>query len=187
MSTDHSSLDDTRELADNINSFPTSYQPISETTLKDMLVSLRRLFYKDMMTYMQSFKMEVLELGGRVTHLEQKIGEYASSFNALVDSHTKQDDEVEWLKAKVEDRSHRNNVKMRGIPETIQPAHLFQYASEFICTVLPLILESDLIINRIHRQPKLQHLPDNVPRDILMHVHFYQVKVEVTSKKTILL
>lgn len=49
------------------------------------------------------------------------MGEYASSYNSLVDAHNDQSEEVAWLKAKVTDlehRSHRNNVKLRGIPES---------------------------------------------------------------------
>lgn len=64
VSTDHRSLDDTRELADTNNSFPTSTQLISDTAPKDMLVSLRSSLHKDMMTCMQSLKMKVQELGG---------------------------------------------------------------------------------------------------------------------------
>lgn len=44
------------------------------------------------------------------------------TFNELVDAHNERDDEISWLKAKVadlEDRSRWNNVKIRGIPESV--------------------------------------------------------------------
>lgn len=107
-------MDDNRELTDTINTFPTTNQPIYETTLKDMLVSLCSSLHADMMEYMRSFKSEVSELRERVDHVEQKMGEYASC-NSLVDSHNDQSDEVIGLKAKVadlEDRSRWNNIKL---------------------------------------------------------------------------
>lgn len=81
---------------------------------------------------MHSFKIEAQELGGRANHLEQKMGEFASSYNTLVNAHNEQDDEMMWLKAKtadLEDSSHRKHVKMWGIPETIQLAQLQLYAA----------------------------------------------------------
>lgn len=108
-------MEDTRELPEIIYTFPTANQPISESTLKDMLVSLCNSLHADMMKCMRSFKTKVNELGERVDHVEQKMGEHASSYNLLVDAHNDQSDEVTWLKAKVadlEDRSRRNNLKL---------------------------------------------------------------------------
>lgn len=50
-------------------------------------------------------------MGERMEHVEQKMGEFASSHNFLL-----------WLKAKIadfEDRSHRNNVKICGVPKLL--------------------------------------------------------------------
>lgn len=46
------SMEDTRELTECINEFPTTDQPLSDTTLKDMLVSLRSSLHTDMMKCM---------------------------------------------------------------------------------------------------------------------------------------
>lgn len=73
-------MENTRELVNTINAFPTENQPISDTTLKDMLVSLRSLLHVDMMESMSNFKAEVRELGRRTDHVgTKKMGEYASS------------------------------------------------------------------------------------------------------------
>lgn len=44
------SLDDTSELQDSISEFPTANQPVLDTTLKDMLVSLRSTLHADIFT-----------------------------------------------------------------------------------------------------------------------------------------
>lgn len=79
-----------------------------------------------MMECVQNFKVEVQELGGRVYHIEKKMGKFASSHKTLIDAQNDQEDELEKLKAKVaefQDCSRLNNVKIRGVPESVQSAH----------------------------------------------------------------
>lgn len=74
------------------------------------------------MAGMQQIKGEVQELGDRVAHVEGRMEEYTVSFNIMVDVHTAHSDDISWLKDKVSDlvdRSRRNNIKIRGIPETV--------------------------------------------------------------------
>lgn len=53
------SQEDTRELPDSIVAFPTLNQPVLDTTLKDMLISLRRTIHTDMMAFMRKFSSEL--------------------------------------------------------------------------------------------------------------------------------
>lgn len=89
-----------------------------------MQVFLHNYLHSDMMACMQSLKTKIGDLGGRVDHVERKMGEFASSYNLLVDSNNEQ--------AVLEDRSRRNNVKICAIPETIQPAQRHQYSTDLI-------------------------------------------------------
>lgn len=41
---------------------------------------------------------------------------------------------------------------------------------------LPTLSDSNLIVDRIHHLPKPSHLLDNIPRDVLMRVHFFHTK-----------
>lgn len=41
---------------------------------------------------------------------------------------------------------------------------------------VPDMSDAGLHIDRIHRLPKPSHLPENIPRDVLMRVHFFQAK-----------
>lgn len=96
-----------------------------------------------------------------------------------IDAHNDEDDELEKLKAKVlhiEDHSRWNNIKLRGVSESVQNTQLNQYACDLICTVLPGISASEIVIDRIHPLPKPFYLPDNIPRDVIMRVHLYHVK-----------
>lgn len=69
--------------------------------------------------FQQGVKLKHVE--DRVEHVETKMGEFATTINDLVDASEEKDEEMEWVKAKIadiEDRNKRNNLKIRGIPQT---------------------------------------------------------------------
>lgn len=107
-----------------------------------------------------------------------------SSFNSLVDSHSSHQDVIASMQAKIadlEDRSRRNNLKLRGVPEDVQPNQLPHFAKNLFLAVLPSLSSADLTIDRIHRVPKPSFLPAETPRDVLMRIHFFQVKESILS------
>lgn len=68
------------------------------------------------------------------------MGEFASTINDLVDAQEKGEDDLEGIKAKLadmEDRSRRNNMKIRGIPESVQQGELKAYATALFSDILP--------------------------------------------------
>lgn len=102
--------------------------------------------------------------------------ECISAHNVLVDSYQDRDADIQWLKNKVtdlEDRSRRNNLKFRGIPETITPPELPQYLLQLLKTMEN---ARDLVIDRTHCIAKPTSLPDIVPRDVLARIHFFHKK-----------
>lgn len=78
--------------------------------------------------------------------------------------------------ADLEDRPHRNNLKISGIPETVQTHQLPHFVQDLIKAVVPSLTSEDLTIHRIHCIPKPSFLPPEVPRDVLMRIHFFQAK-----------
>lgn len=113
-----------------IAGFPTTNHPVLDTTLKDMLTSLQCSIHADIFSIVKHFKSELTDLGDRVTNIESEIGEITTSFNDMVDANGNREEDIEWMKANLadlEDRSRRNNVKIRGIPESVQPSVLKEY------------------------------------------------------------
>lgn len=101
-----------------------------------------------------------------------------------MDAHAAHFEELEWLKAKVsdlEDRSRGNNIKIRGISETIPPIQLQQYVKELFSALVLTLSTTELSIDRIHRLLKASFLASEVPRDVLLRVHFYQSKELIIS------
>lgn len=99
--------------------------------------------------------------------------------NYLIDTCEDIKEEQAWVQAKLadlEDGSRHNNIKLRGVPESIQPADLPRYAKELMHTILTDASPRDRNINRIPRISKPPHLTASVPRDILIRVHFFHNK-----------
>lgn len=169
---------------DPLEGFPTSGQPVSDTVLKEMLMSLRSSLHQDMLQTVQKCQAEVHSLGERVNQIEITLDSHASSFNAMVDAHANQSDDVSWIKDKLsdlEDRSRRNNLKVRGIPESIPALQLPQYVQELFTALLPAMSALELTVDRVHRIPKPSFLPDDVPRDVLLRLHFYKAKEAILA------
>lgn len=87
-------IDDTLEFQDSIADFPTSNQPVMDSVLKDMLVSLRTAIHTDMVQLMNQCISEVNVVSERVSHIENKMGEFTDTFNDMVDAYNDHEDNI---------------------------------------------------------------------------------------------
>lgn len=88
--------------------------------------------------------------------------------NEVVDTLEQHGTELNWLKSKVaylKDRSRRNNLKIRGISESILPNDLTRFLQQLLKSLNPNATEADLIIDRAHRIPKPKLILEASPRD----------------------
>lgn len=76
---------------------------MSDIVLKDMLMSLRSSLHNDMICTVKKCQHEVQALGDRIYHVGKSMGEYSTSFNALVDAHSAYSDELMWMMNKIAD------------------------------------------------------------------------------------
>lgn len=173
---------------DALESFPTSDQAASERFMKEMILALRSSIQQGFTEAMTKQSLAIDELGERVSHVENKMGEYSDAHNTLVDAHNQLEDDVIALKAKLadlEDRSRRNNIKLRGVPESVLPAELVPYIQRLIKAILPSTTTHDLVIDRAHRLPKPKGLSADTPRDVIARIHFFHIKEDlmITARK----
>ena len=76
---------------------------------------------------------------------------------------------IEELRSKIaEDRSRRNNLKIRGIPESVQQGDLRDCTTTLFKDILPELTDLDVTIDRIHRLPKPTFPPAQVLRDVIL-------------------
>lgn len=172
-------MEEAADSTDPITQFPTTGQPIVDTTLKSMLIALRSTLHRDMLSAVSSLKAEVAELGDRVDHMEDRMGEYAEAHNEFVDAHSDTGNAITQIKMKIadlEDRSRRNNLKFRGVAESVLPGDLKRYIHQMMTTLLPEFPAQEIVIDRAHRLPKPPYLSEHIPRDVIARIHFFHVK-----------
>ncbi|CAH2274637.1 Hypothetical predicted protein [Pelobates cultripes] len=58
--------------------------------------------------------------------------------------------------ADAEDRSRRNNLRIRGIPDNIDTAEIPNICQNMVRAVKPNATNSELLLDRIHRCPNLE-------------------------------
>lgn len=129
------------ELHNSINDFPTTNQPVLDTTIsfKRNTGSSTEL-YTVWHSYIGASVQNRNSWSGWVTHIESKMSDITISVNDLVDAHSDKEEEMGGIKAKLadlEDGSRRNKVKIRGVLETIQPAALKDYFVQPMATFIP--------------------------------------------------
>lgn len=163
-------------------SFPTSGLPVLDSTLKDMLLSLQTSLMTDLASLFTKITSDIHSLDDRVSNFERDMKDCVSTVNKVIDVYEDIREEQTWMLAKLadlEDRSRRNNVKLRGIPESILPADLPKYARDLMHIIIPEVLPRDILIDRIHRIAKPSHLATTVPRDVLNTLFPHQGKTHV--------
>lgn len=137
---------------DTLDNLPTVNQAASEPFIKEMMLALRSSLQQSF-TEALNRQMTVIDgLGERVAHVETKMGEFSEAHNSLVDAHNNLEDDMESLATKLadlEDRNRRNNLKFRGVPESVLPSELTSYIQRLIKAVLPATTTHDLIIEPI--------------------------------------
>ncbi|CAH2220656.1 Hypothetical predicted protein [Pelobates cultripes] len=70
--------------------------------------------------------------------------------------------------AEAEDRSRRNNLRIRGIPDNIDSQELHSYFQTMVKSALPNVKNTDLLLDRIHRLPKPGNAPPAAPKDVIV-------------------
>ncbi|CAH2329906.1 Hypothetical predicted protein, partial [Pelobates cultripes] len=79
-------------------------------------------------------------------------------------------------------KSSLNNLRIRGISESVEPSELKDYFQVVLNTVKSDITMSELTLDRIHRLPKPKIIPSSAPRDVMIRIHHYHVKKEFFNK-----
>ncbi|OCT72040.1 hypothetical protein XELAEV_18035019mg [Xenopus laevis] len=143
-------------------------QPMMQKFFKEFMMSFRCVIQDnmaevrgDMKTLMGHMSHFAKEIDLRVTKLENRIAEMTVAHNELVDAHRELMGEAKWMKEKIangEDRNRRNNVKLRGVPESVSNDDLKGYVKDLLKTTFPSLSESELTVDRAHRLPKPEML-----------------------------
>ncbi|CAH2248999.1 Hypothetical predicted protein [Pelobates cultripes] len=133
-------------------------------------------------TAIADLREDLIKLDTRTIHLETKVEVVSGAYEGLKSRINVLEDKMLLQDSKLmdfEDRSRRNNIKVRGIPEEVGSQELGTFMLELFQSVLPDFSQDMFLLDRIHRLIRPQFLPASSPRDVLLRVHYYHVKEQI--------
>ncbi|CAH2248813.1 Hypothetical predicted protein [Pelobates cultripes] len=134
------------------------------------------------MTYNPNMQLEMVDnLPPSAEDVEYRLQAQEQAHQDLVDTVKDLQKQVNQQAEKMtdsEDRSRRNNLRIRGIPNNVEISELLDYFQTMVKTVLPRATNMDLLVDRIHRLPKTNKAPVAAPKDTIVRLHFFHVKEE---------
>ncbi|KAG9268910.1 deleted in malignant brain tumors 1 protein-like [Astyanax mexicanus] len=119
---------------------------------------------------------KIASLEGNANQVDERLKSLEATCTVLQDSNTR-------LQAKVTDlesRSRRNNIRVIGLPESLEGPHPTAFFSEFLTEVLgQQVLSSPPEVDRAHRSLASKPRPDERPRPVIIRLHYYQQKEKI--------
>lgn len=128
----------------------------------------------------RSYKQEIAELRRDVTNrledVEHTVEETVTALQShenILHEHTLQ---IQQLIYHQENRARRNNIRIRGLPESIDTKDLAPAVIAIFDDLIQKDKDTPLELDQVHRalgpkNPNLEH-----PRDVICRVHFYAIK-----------
>ncbi|KAG8580053.1 hypothetical protein GDO81_007107 [Engystomops pustulosus] len=132
-----------------------------------------------------SLRSDVTSLTSRVDDLEQAQSSTAMSLESIQDmiqQHHAQLHALQQHMDDIENRSRRNNLRIKGLPESVQPATLFSTITEILNGILGRPPNTPIEIDRAHRALRPLDLNAQIPRDVVCRIHFYSLKEQILLK-----
>lgn len=147
---------------------------------------------EDMATKIVSaMRQEVQEVRSRVSSLETRLVTVDDTTTELaqrvltlesVQSLTQQRLTTLFLQQDdAENRSRRNNVRLKRIPEATMGTDLRSTVISILKQLLDRNPTDSLELDRVHRVQSYRAVTSTTPRDVLCHVHFYTMKEAILS------
>lgn len=196
QSTTGPSVSDTSSMADSPTAPLTTGKLVEELSKlkKDMtteLTALLNMSLEPLRTSVESFQMtlaaQATTIGGietsmsdhsiRISQLEQDVADMQKGMESI-------QEENDELKAKVEDlesRSRRQNVRVVGLPESIEGKDARDFMTKLFSSLLGDLLSGPPVLDRAHRSLQPRPDPDKPPRPVIVRFHRYIEKETVLN------
>lgn len=116
----------------------------------------------------------------RIGNIESGATEFSQQLDQIEATCSRLQKDNEWLKAKVSDlesRSRRQNIRIVGLPESIEGPRPTVFFSQLLVDVLGTqVLSSPPELDRAHRSLAPKPVTGQRPRPVILRFHRYQVK-----------
>ena len=167
---------------------PAMAAPVTETVLDQklqaLLQNLTNNIAKEVNKLAHELRGEIDQLGERTDNLETKFDNMVQYVHALEDENATLKNAVTQLQIQQEDlenRERRQNLRIRGVPESISDKEIRPYLLALFIFLAPDVPDIDWRLDRAHRSLAPKPPQGANPRDIIVRFHFYESKETLTS------
>lgn len=128
------------------------------------------------------------DVSALATRLETGESSLAALERRMSEVEETQDTQAEALQEQIlrleemEDRSCRNNLRLRGLPEAMGPEDLADTAIAIFHSLPGIDLPDHIVLDRIHRALGPKPADPLRPRDVICRVHHYVHKEQILRK-----
>ncbi|CAH2319228.1 Hypothetical predicted protein, partial [Pelobates cultripes] len=152
---------------------------IMPSILQKMLDAQSKQLLAQFHSSILELKKEIHGIGDRMAHLETKVEKQVTTHNSLVTKIQQIELHLSTHDTKLADLeglSRRNNLRLRGMPESVAVGGLQALATGIFQTICPAKM---LLLDCIHGVAKARAAPASVPKDILFRAHYHHIKEEI--------
>ncbi|KAI4830209.1 hypothetical protein KUCAC02_001859 [Chaenocephalus aceratus] len=143
------------------------------------------------------FKATISTLEAKLDCIQTTVSDHTHSINSLESNANEQDGRIQSLESMcaklaenntklqakltdLESRSRRNNIRIIGLPESIEGPHPSSFFSELLAEVLgDSVFESPPECDRAHRTLSIKPGPGQRPRPVVIRLHRFQQKDKI--------
>lgn len=152
---------------------------VLDSKLQSLLQDLTRNFTVAVGKLAQELRGEIDQLGDRTDTLESKFDELVKYVHVLEEDNVTLKQSIFQVQSQQEDlenRERRQNVRIRGIPETVPDKEIRPYLLGLFVAMAPHIPDIDWRLDRAHRSLAPKPPPGTNPRDVIARLHYYESK-----------
>lgn len=149
--------------------------------LKDLATQIKTALREEV----ADLKTEIASLHVRTEAIEGRTEQIEQSVESLLNVSHIQNKAIQSLTRRVEDldnRGRRCNLRIRGLPETVETSTLKQTVILLFNSVLNKPDTNEIHIERVHRALRPKGLPSDRPRDVICCLLHFTVKDEILAK-----
>lgn len=158
-----------KEIKDLLRALPT------KTDIQQLISTVEQAFQQAV----ENLKEDTKALGHRVESLEDYYEATIQAVTEVQDSIKEHEDVLNLYKDQLDDyenRDRRQNIRIKGLSETIQTTDLTSVAQKVFCQIMGTSIPESIEIDRIHRVPTYSTQNREKARDVICRLHKYTIK-----------
>lgn len=130
----------------------------------------------------QTLKTSLTDTQNKIMDMDTKIVNLDQKMILLEEKKIEHDRYLSYIiniTDNLENRSRRNNIRVRGLPETVNVENLRKTLQNIFNSLLERPGETEIEIDRVHRIQGPKVNDSGKPRDVICRIHFFQVKEKI--------